>query len=310
MPKDIKRYSYSRLDAFKTCPKKHHYLYVEQLPEPENEYALKGTLFHKAIEKILKGEDIDPVYKEWEEAVDLGKIYADRDQLEYSVNMYFSHYYHDYQKENTLAVEQEFTRDLENDDYFVGRVDQVYEKNEIVVIRDTKTSSGPLKYDHDKVKTNTQLLSYVEPIENILNRTVNAIEIDEVRLAKLDTEVPLIKNGKPSKSLDVLSLTTAELYRNELEKQNLIEDSGYANVLYLLEQRGHPLFNRTIVQLSNRNILDTTNKEINSMYLGASLDIEYRIKDQAKCFRCTFKNICEHDEYGIGNMLREKMINN
>lgn len=310
MSKDINRYSFSRLDTFKTCPRKHHYLYVEQLPEPENEYALKGSLFHKAVETILKGEDVEQVYKEWRDAVNQGRIIADVDQLEYSINMYFSYYYKNYEQENTIAVEQQFEKPMEHDDYFVGQIDQVYDKNDLFIVRDMKTTSGPLKYNYDKVKDNMQLLTYVKPAELLFGRKVDAIEIDEVRLAKLDTEVPLIKNGKPSKSLDALSLTTSELYREELEKQNLLEDPGYAAVLALLEQRGHPLFNRVLVQLSNRNLLDNNDEEIANLYLGAALDIKYRIKDPSKCFMCPYKQICEHDEYGSGDMLRQKMIEN
>lgn len=308
--KDIHRYSFSRLDTFKTCPMKHHYLYVEQLPEPDNEYTLKGSLFHRAVETILKGEDVEPIYKEWKDSVDQGLIHADRDQLEYSINMYFSFYYKNYEEENTIAVEQDFDKPLEDEDIFVGKIDQIYDRNGLLVVRDIKTTGSPLKYTPDKVKDNPQLLTYVLPTEKLLDRKVDAIEIDEVRLAKLDETVPLIKSGKPSKSLDALSLTTAELYRDELERQNLLNDPGYAAVLALLEQRGHPLFNRVLIQLSNRNLLDTNQDEINNLYLGAALDIHYRIKDASKCFLCPFKQICEHDEYGIDDSLRANLIKN
>ena len=308
--KDIQRYSYSRLETFRTCPRKHHYIYVENLPMPDSEYTLQGRLFHKAVETILKGEDADSVFKEWEKAVDTGLIIADRDQLAYSVNMYFSFYYKDYQEENTLAVEHDFKYELSNGDYFVGKIDQVYERHGIAVVRDIKTTANKLKYDIDKVKTNTQLLTYVEPAEKDFIVNIGAIEIDEVRLAKLATQVPLIKNGKPSKSQDLLSLVTADLYRDELEKQNLMDDPGYQNVLQMLEERGHPLFRRTLVQLSNRNILDTNRNEINSMYIGASMDLDFRIKEQTKCFMCPFKTICEHDEYGTSDMLRKEFIEN
>jgi len=308
MSKDIHRYSFSRLDTFKTCPRKHHYLYVEQLPEPDNEYALKGKLFHEAVEKILKGEDVEPVYKEWKDSVDTGLIRADRDQLEYSINMYFSFYYNAYQEEATLAVEQDFDKPMENDDYFVGKIDQIYDRNGLFIVRDLKTTGGPLKYTYEKVQNNMQLLTYVEPAEKLFNRTVDAVEIDEVRLEKLAESVPLIKNNKPSRDLDTLSLTTADLYREELETQNLLGDPKYQYTLSLLEQRGHPLFRRVLVQLSNRNLLDNNDEEIANLYLGAALDIKYRIKDSSKCFMCPYKQVCEHDEYGAGSSLREKLL--
>ncbi len=307
--KDIHRYSYSRLDTFKSCPRKHHYLYVEQLPEPTNEYALKGSLFHKAVEIILKGEDPEEVYNEWKDKVDTGVIHADRDQLEYSINMYFSYYYKDFENEETVAVEEEFEQQMDDEDYFVGKVDEVYELNGLFTVRDRKTTSGELKYTEEIVQTSTQLLTYVKPIEEKFNRKVDVIEIDEVRLQKLATEVPLVgKKGTPSKSLDTLSLVTADLYRAELENQGLEEDPGYKAVLALLEQRGHPLFRRIKVQLLNRNILETNDEEIQNLYIGASIDLKYRIKDRSKCFMCPFKAICDHDEQMGGTLYREKLI--
>ena len=306
--KDVHRYSYSRLDTFKTCPRKHHYIYVERIPEPQNEYAYKGSLFHECVEKILKGQDPEPIYKEWHDAVDNGIIIADRDQLEYTVNMYFSYYFADYNKENTLLVEEEFTFPLDDEDYFVEKVDQAYDIKNYLTVRDIKTTSGPLKYDADKVKTNMQLLTYVNKVEEKLDRKVNAIEIDEVRLAKLDTEVPTVKNGKPSTSLDALSLTTADLYQKELEEQGLIDDPKYKAVLNLLELRGHPLFKRTKVQISNRNILETNLEELQGLYVGAAIDLKYRIKDKSKCWMCPYKTLCEHDEFKVDDQLRQKLI--
>lgn len=308
--KDIHRYSYSRLSTFKDCPRKHHYIYVEQLPEPENEYTLSGSLFHKAVEYILSGKDPDEVYKEWHEAVDQGRMHIERDLLEYIVNLYFTHYYKDYGEEDTVIVEQTFTRALDDPDYFVMKLDQGYRLRGMLGVRDIKTTRGMLKYNQENVQGNMQLLTYVPAIEDYLGEKVDFVEIDEVRLAKLADQVPLIKNGKPSTSLETLSLVTAELYRDELEKQNLLNDQKYQNVLYLLEQRGHPLFNRVRVQLLNRNLIDSNEEEIESLYTAASIDTKYRIKDTSKCFMCPFKQICEHDEQVGGEKFREQLVEN
>ena len=45
MSKDINRYSHSRLQTFKQCPKKHHYAYVEGIETPENEFTIPGKCF-------------------------------------------------------------------------------------------------------------------------------------------------------------------------------------------------------------------------------------------------------------------------
>jgi hypothetical protein len=292
------------------CPRRHHYAYIEQLPEPQNEYALSGSLFHKAIEYVLTGKDTDEVYQEWHEAVDQGRMKIERDLLEYIVNLYFTHYYKDYNEEETVIVEQTFNKSLDGEDYFVTKLDQAYRLRGLLGVRDTKTTRGQLKYNLENVSNNMQLLTYVPAVEDYLNEKVDFIEIDEVRLAKLATEVPLIKNGKPSTSLEMLSLVTADLYREELEKQNLLNDQKYQNVLFLLEQRGHPLFNRVRVQLLNRNILDSNEEEIESIYTAASIDTKYRIKDHQKCFMCPYKQICEHDEQIGGEKFREQLIEN
>jgi CRISPR/Cas system-associated exonuclease Cas4 (RecB family) len=307
--KNIFRYSYSRLKTFKECPRKHHYLYVEQLPEPQNEYTLGGSLFHRCVETILNGEDPEPIYKEWKEYVDKGIITLERDQLEYSISNYFSYYYKDYDTENTMFVEEEFDLQLEDNDYLNGKVDQAYEISGLIGVRDIKTTRSPLKYTFEEVEDNMQLLLYVRPIEEKLNTKVDFIEIDEVRLAKLATEVPLVQRGKPSTDKTALSLVTAELYKEELERQNLLDDPKYARTLEYLEQRGHPLFNRVKVQINNRNILDTNAEEIKELYLGASMDIKYRNKDRSKCFLCPYKSICSHDEQGGDDMTREILIN-
>ncbi len=308
--KDINRYSVSRFNMFKECPMKHHYAYVEQLPEPDNEYTLAGRLVHQAIEYILKGKDVEEVYQEWYEAVDTGKLSLPRDQLEYTINQYFTYYYHDYNTEDTILVEHEFNYQLEGDDYFNGKIDQVYMKNGFVGVRDIKSTRQQLKYTRDDVYANNQLLTYVPPTEQLIDAKVNFIEIDEIRLAKLADEVPLIQRGKPSTDKENLSLVTADLYRAELERQNLLDDPKYARVLEFLEQRGHPLFNRVAVQLSNRDLLDTNEEENQNIYKAASLDIKYKLKDKQKCFMCPYRNICMHDELAGGTKSREQLIEN
>jgi len=306
--KDTHRYSYSRLETFKECPRKHHYRYVEQIPEVENEYTMSGKFLHRAIEAVLKGQDLDEIYEEFHRFVDEGKIRLDRDQLEYTVGLYFSYYYKEYERENTLLSEKEFTKKISKDDWFVCINDQTYELNNLVIVRDTKSTRSPLKYTHDMVQSNMQLLTYVPEIEKYLNRKVDAIQIDEVRMAKLASFVPLIQRGKPSTSLDALSLVTADLYREELETQGLLDEPKYKNVLALLEKRGHPLFNRITVQLSNRVLLDSNEEELQELYKGASQDLKYRIKDRSRCFLCPFHSICELDEYQGSEKNREKLI--
>lgn len=306
--KDPHRYSFSRLDAFRQCPRKHHYLYVERLPEPRNEYALSGSFFHKAVETILKGDDVEPVYEDFRKAVDTGVIHLDRDQLEYTVSHYFAHWYAEYSNEETLGVEMEFDLSLDEEDTMVMKLDQAVRSNGLVGVRDMKSTRSALKYDEESVRTNMQLLTYVRPLEAALNETVGFVEIDEVRMAKLEESVPLVQKGKPSTSMEGLQLVTEELYRDELERQGLLDDPKYQAVLQKLHERGHPLFNRVRVQLSNRYLLEDNEEELRGIYVAASIDTKYRIKDRSKCFMCPFSRICELDQYGGDSLNRQKLI--
>lgn len=306
--KDPHRYSVSRLECFKQCPRKHHYLYVERLPEPKNEYALSGSYFHKAVELMLKGEDLEPLYNDFRKAVDKGLINLPRDQLEYTVSKYFNHYYGEYAREETIGVELEFTLGLDDEDYMLEKLDQAIRVNGMLGIRDIKSTRSQLKWEPDDVRTNMQLLTYAIPLERWANEKVSFYEIDEVRMAKLDETVPLVQKGKPSTSLDALQLVTEELYRAELERQGLLDDPKYQNVLQRIQERGHPLFNRVRVQLNNRYLLQNNEEEMNGLYVGASIDQKYRIKERGKCFLCPFRRICELDEYGGDSLNREKLI--
>ena len=150
--KDIHRYSVSRFATFKECPRKHYYQYIEQIPEPYNEYTESGSYFHRCVEAILKGENPEPIYEEFRKDVDNGLITLDRDQLEYTVAHYFSYYYNDYKNEHTIFIEETFEQPLEGDDYMVEKLDQAYEIHSLLGVRDIKTTRNEPKYTIDKVR--------------------------------------------------------------------------------------------------------------------------------------------------------------
>lgn len=306
--KDIKRYSYSRLKTFKECPRKHHYIYVEQISVPDNEFTYSGRMFHKCVERVLKGEEYQDVIEEFENACRSGIIKEDPDLLEYVVNEYFRYYGKDYLQEDTLLVEQELKVELLDDDYMVMINDQTYDRDGYVVVRDIKTTLNSLKYTIDEVKLNQQLLLYIPYIEQYIGRNVDAYEIDEVKLAKLK-EVPLLKSGKPSTDKKALSLVLYEDYYNKLCEMGLDTYKEYQAALEYLSERGHPLFKRVKVQLLNRTILDTNAVDINETYQAASTDISFKVKGPL-CMYCPFKYLCEQDSYGVDQGTRNMMINN
>lgn len=297
MTKDIKRFSFSRFRTFHVCPLQHYYQYVEQVEVPESPSTIPGKLFHEAIEAWLKDMDLKPIFKEFRDQVNKGVLDMDLDQLEYTVNEYIKYYEKDYDQENTLMVEGDLTEDLEGKDHMTVVIDQVYERDGHIVMRDIKTSLNKLKYMADDMQYNQQLLLYLPYAEDHLNVTIDAIEIDEVKFGKIEP-VPINANGKPSADRRRLANVTYESYYDELVSRGLEDEDSYKNILDYLEKRGHPLFNRVRAQVLDRQVIDSN---INDMYSTYQLikngDQElpmHRVRSPL-CNWCSFKDLCSLD---------------
>ncbi len=305
--KDIKRFSHSRINTFVQCPRKHHYAYVEQIEAKESAYTIPGKLFHEAIENISKGKANDEVYKEFKEYVRKGVLDMAEDTLEYIVNKYMNYYHDEFAEEKPLMVEEEMQDVLDSDgNYLTVIVDRVFEKNGIITLRDTKTTQNELKYKKDDVIYNNQLLLYVPFVEDKLGLSVNEIQIDEVRIAKLEN-VPLLKNGKPTKDKRQLTLVTYEDYLTELQNQGLETDSEYVVILEYLQQRGHPLFSRIPVQIAEQSIIDSNAKDFLDAFEAAKTDRTYRCKG-THCNWCEYKRLCDLDYHNPDTQSRQQII--
>lgn len=59
------KFSFSRLQLYRTCPKRFYYKYVKKLPDDTNSKPLAlGKAVHKAIELIINGTDLDEAIKQ------------------------------------------------------------------------------------------------------------------------------------------------------------------------------------------------------------------------------------------------------
>lgn len=307
MAKDIHRYSHSRLQTFKQCPRKHYYNYIEGIETPENEYTIPGKMFHECVERTLKGLDYKDVIDEFRKLCMAGKLPYEPDLLEYIVAKYFQYYAKEYSMEQNLLCEQEFKETLDGDDYIIGYIDAVYETNGIVGIRDMKTTVNKLKYKYEDVLYNEQLLLYIPFAEEILGRKVQTKQIDEIRLAKLKP-VPLLNNGRPSKSKDLLELVTYEDYYNALAERGLDKEADYQSILQYLEERGHPLFNRITVQIVDDKLVETNAVEVLNTYASSIRETaDYRVKGPL-CNYCAYKELCELDRFAPSVASREMII--
>jgi CRISPR/Cas system-associated exonuclease Cas4 (RecB family) len=312
--KDINRYSFSRFKTFHTCPRKHHYQYVEQLETEESAVTIPGKLFHKCIEQFLNGEDMADTINEFKSLCMSGKLDMEPDLLEYIVSKYLQYYAKDYTSEKNLMTEKEFNEPLDPNgkDYITLIVDQAFEKDNLITVRDIKTTTNKLKYTHEDVVHNQQLLLYVPYVENELSVKVDMIQIDEVRMAKLQ-DVPINNNGKPTADKRRLELVSYEDYLDTLTSMGLDTEREYQPVLDYLRERGHPLFNRVTAQVLDPSVIDANAKDMLNTYYAIrnsmdGLDNSYRVRGPL-CKYCAYQHLCEYDMHGMTQAEREIIVN-
>lgn len=314
--KDIHRYSFSRFKTFHTCPRKHQYQYVEQLESEESAVTIPGKLFHKCIQQFLDGEDMADTIKEFRTLCTTGKLDLEPDLLEYIVSKYLQYYAKDYSSEKNLMTEKEFTETIEGDDYITLIVDQAFEKNNMVTVRDIKTTTNKLKYTYDDVVHNQQLLLYVPYVENELSVKVDMVQIDEVRMAKLQ-DIPMNNNGKPTVDKRRLELVTYEDYLDLLTQLNLDTAPEYKHVLEYLKERGHPLFNRVTAQVLDPAMISSNAQDMLNTYSNikhqidslqsTGFDSSYRVRGPL-CKYCAYHSLCEYDMHGMTQAERQIII--
>lgn len=311
--KNIHRYSFSRFKTFHTCPRKHQYQYVEQLESEESAVTIPGKLFHKCIEQFLNDEDMSDTINEFKSLCMSGKLDMEPDLLEYIVSKYLQYYAKDYTSEKHLMVEKEFNEPLEDEDYITLIVDQAFEKDNLITVRDIKTTQNKLKYTYDDVVHNQQLLLYVPYVENELNAKVDMIQIDEVRMAKLQ-DVPINNNGKPTADRRRLELVSYEDYLDVLTSMGLDTEKEYQPILDYLRERGHPLFNRVTAQVLDSSVIDTNAQDMLNTYYTIKNQIDpsigvnsYRVRGPL-CKYCAYQHLCDYDMHGMTMAEREIIV--
>lgn len=307
--KDIKRFSFSRFKTYQNCSRKHHYQYVEQIETEETESTIPGKLFHKAIELYLKAEDISEPLNEFDTLCRQGKLQLDPGLLSDVFQQYIAYYRVDIQHEKNLMIEGNIEEKLEEDDYLVMVVDQVVEVDNFITIRDHKTTLKPLKYTWDDVTNNQQLLLYVPYVEDRLGVKVNAVEIDEVRIARLEA-VPLNLNGKPTVDKKKLELVTKEAYMAKLQELELDDAPEYKYIIDHLEKRGHPLFKRIKVQLLDGKSVRANLEDMWNTYKTIKAAPGASRNRSPLCNYCPFKEICNLDMGDPSQADRAIMIEN
>jgi len=280
-------------------------MYEEKIYTDGNEYLILGDLFHQCIDRAVKGEDLTPVFNDYEAKVMVGQLSTESGLLEEVFKEYLTYY--DITSEDVIESEKRIEEEWEDGDTFVGIIDRLINKNGLIILRDTKTTLKPLKYTSNQVKYNAQLLTYCDMVQTNLHIKVDAYEIDEVRLAKLQP-VPLNQNGKPSADKNKLGLVRYEDYYNKLAEMGLDTAPEYQAVLDYLEKRGHPLFKRTQCQLLDPNMLDSNFKDLYDSYKGCKSGNKQRVRGPL-CDYCPYTELCNLDFYSPTEEDREIIIN-
>ncbi len=300
----MSNYSFSRLSTYNQCPRKHRYMYEEKIYTEGNEFLILGDLFHQCLDKAYKGESFEPVLSDYEAKVKVGVLSTESGMLEDVVKRYLDYYEPD---EEIIASEYVIEEEWEDGDTFKGIIDRIVSNDNIVTIRDTKTTQSPLSYTTNQVKFNTQLLTYCSLVQENLNMVVDEYEIDEVRLAMIQP-VPINANGKPTADKKRLGLVLYEDYRNKLCEMGLENEPEYAAILDYLEKRGHPLFKRTKVQLLDQNILASNIQDIAQTYEKIKLGHDNRVRGKL-CEYCAYQELCNLDFYIPDDDSRAILIN-
>jgi hypothetical protein len=295
--------SWSRIQKYRTCPKQYEYSYVENLEGQPNEHLILGSMFHRMIDAYYTGqESIEDIQSEYEGAIASNLVTSSPTLLKNALTSYVQYYAKEIEQENIVASEQSIIADWDNDDEIEIIADKIVERDGLTILRDHKTTTGNLKYTDALVKYNPQLLLYVSVVEDQTNTLIDAVEIDEIRLAEL--EQPRInKNGKPTADTRALSLVTYEAYYNTLASMGLEEEPEYQTALAYLEKRGHPLFKRVLVQVE-RELVKTNLDDVFATY--KHLNADYYPRNIGRlCDWCEFKDLCRLDFYNPTEEERE-----
>lgn len=287
--------SWSRINKFRTCPKQYYYSYVEELEGQPNENLLLGSLMHRMLDAYYTGvESIDDIQEEYEGLISKGLINQSKTLLKNVLASYVQYYDKQIAEERIIASEQSIVAEWDGEDQIEIIADKVIERDGLTMLRDHKTTLGPLKYTADTVQYNNQLLLYSVVLQDATNISIDAVEIDEIRLGEI-IEPPRNKNGKPTADIRQLTFVTYETYYNTLASMGLEDAPEYQNVLTQLEKRGHPLFNRVTIML---------NPELLSHVVEDTFITYNRLKENKfernvgrLCDWCEFKQLCRLDYY-------------
>ena len=219
-------YSHSRLEAFKNCPLKYKFNYIDKIKrEEEGIEAFLGSRFHEVMEKIYKDlpfrkysldELLDFYHDDWDKNYHNKMVIADnerkaKDYKEIGKKFIADYYkrYYPFNQGKVLGIERPVIINLDDKgEYklrgYIDRLDQA--EDGIYEIHDYKTSKS--LPEQGKMDEDRQLALYQIGIQNMWN------DVDQVELVwhyvAFDKE---IRSKRTEEELDELKKDTIDLIK-------------------------------------------------------------------------------------------------
>lgn len=216
-------YSHSRLEAFKSCPLKYKFNYIDKIKrEEEGIEAFLGSRFHEAMEKIYKDlpfriysldELLDSYEDDWDKKYHDKIIVAARERKaeDYKeigkkyIEDYYQRYY-PFNQGKVLGIERQVIINLDDHGEYklIGYIDRIEQaKDRTYEIHDYKTSKS--LPEQRKMEEDHQLALYQIGIQNMWN------DVDQVELVwhyvAFDKE---IRSSRTEEELDELKKDTID----------------------------------------------------------------------------------------------------
>lgn len=311
----------SEYQDFLTCRKKWYHGWVEKItPKKQDGKLFFGTLFHKWLECYYNSQcnvlQADLETSVWFNEQDISAMEQteidDTLKLFKGVKENYVHTYHENDsKWKVLGTEVQFIVKLQDDIYFTGTIDLVYEVDGKIRFSDHKTVASLQMYE-DKARMDRQISRYwwvLQMIAKGIGRiksnngewvpwlTLQDREIDGFDYNLIAKDYPrepkVLKSGKLS--TDKSQKTTFEKYYKKIQELGL-QTIDYEDMLETLKNKQDPFLRRIDVQRTQKE-LESSIWEL--LYTGGDIhDVKLLITEKPEMVEMvTYRNIGTHCEH-------------
>lgn len=302
--------TYSMISAYKRCPNKFKYSYVDLLRKKETPQALMlGSYVHELLDAyytaLMTREDpVRAVAYHAEQCID---ICPDDEIRELGNNMmknYMQNYADDWSKLKIMAVEEEFCVPIPIvGAYMRGKFDLVFEGADgKIYLGEHKTTALSIEARKSNLELDEQCSYYMWALQKImeeqgLGEKVAGVMYNILRKKTPRVPEPLKKGGlSKAKSID----TTHDVYMKAIKDNNL-DPADYADVLAMLKERGNTFFGRELVTRSEAEMKQVELDIIRS-YTQMNEEDYYMRNRREECARtCQYRDLCLAELKGYGS---------